>query len=82
MPEECTRNACCLQHVTVRHHPRKSWKDPASRKSADPAGIGLWECFYRNASKHSQEQPRHTDETTAARTGQTATPLMSLEMDS
>lgn len=76
-----SRNARCLQHVTVRHHPRKSWEDPASRKSADPTGVGVWECFYGNASKHSQEQPHHTDETAAARTSQTATPLMSLEMD-
>lgn len=30
---ECIRNTHHLQHVTVRHHPRKSWKDPASRKS-------------------------------------------------
>lgn len=63
MPEECTRNARSLQHVTVRHHATKSWKDPASRKSADPGGVGVWECFYGNASKHSQEQPHHTDRT-------------------
>lgn len=62
MPEECIRNARHLQHVTVRHHPRKSWKDPASRKSAGPTGVGVWECFYGNANTHSQEQPHHRDE--------------------
>lgn len=73
-PKECISNIHHLQHVTVRHHPRKSWKDPASRKRADPAGIGVWECFYGNVSKHRQEQPHHMDELVRPLPGQARQP--------
>lgn len=66
-----------LAHNRVRHHARKCWKDPAARKTASPAGVGVWVCFYGNAKKHSQEQPHHADETNCCQ-GKTAMPLMSL----
>lgn len=40
----------------------KAGKTLLPEKSADPAGVGVWECFYGNASK-SQEQLHHMDKT-------------------
>lgn len=57
-----TSNTGHLQHAPVRHQARRRWKDPAPRRSADPAGTGVRVWFHGNDKTGGQEQTCHADE--------------------